>query len=68
MLLVTHEMGFARRVADTAVFMHEGRIWESGPVEETFRSAQTPELKQFLSSTLKSLSSLPAGSPTVREP
>jgi polar amino acid transport system ATP-binding protein len=53
MLLVTHEMGFARRVADTAVFMHEGRIWESGPVDETFRSAQTPELKQFLSSTLK---------------
>ena len=46
-------MNFARRVADTAVFMHEGRIWESGAAEETFRAAQTPELKQFLSSTLK---------------
>ncbi len=53
MLLVTHEMGFARRVADTTIFMHQGRIWESGASETLFQKAQTPELRQFLSSTLK---------------
>ena len=31
MMLVTHEMGFARKVADRVVFMHEGKIWEAGP-------------------------------------
>ena len=31
MILVTHEMGFARRAADTVVFVHRGRIWEQGP-------------------------------------
>ena len=36
MLLVTHEMGFARGVADTTVFMHQGTIWESGPSAELF--------------------------------
>lgn len=53
MLLVTHEMTFARRVADVTVFMNEGRIWESGESEAVFRQPQTPELRQFLSSTVK---------------
>ncbi len=53
MLLVTHEMRFAQRVADTTVFMHEGRIWESGSSKSLFENARTPELRQFLSSTLK---------------
>jgi polar amino acid transport system ATP-binding protein len=49
MLLVTHEMNFARNVADITVFMHQGRIWESGPSAEIFASPRTPELKAFLS-------------------
>ena len=53
MLLVTHEMNFARRVANVTVFMHQGTIWESGPSESLFQDARTPELRQFLSSTLK---------------
>ena len=36
MLLVTHEMGFARRVATSTIFMHQGRIWEEGPSVELF--------------------------------
>ena len=53
MLLVTHEMGFARRVADVAVFVNDGRVWEAGPAENLFASPGTAELRQFLSSTLK---------------
>ena len=50
LLMVTHEMSFARRVSDRLVFMHAGRIHEIGPPEQLFGSPQTPELKQFLSS------------------
>ena len=53
MMLVTHEMGFARRVADLTVFMHQGRIWEQGPSEELFANPQTPELRQFVRSDIK---------------
>jgi polar amino acid transport system ATP-binding protein len=49
LLMVTHEMNFARKVADRVVFMHAGRIHESGPPDQLFGSPQTPELKQFLS-------------------
>jgi polar amino acid transport system ATP-binding protein len=49
MLLVTHEMNFARNVADVTVFMHQGKIWESGPSAELFKAPKTPELKAFLS-------------------
>ncbi|MFC3705560.1 amino acid ABC transporter ATP-binding protein [Devosia honganensis] len=52
MVLVTHEMGFAKRVADTVVFMHQGKVWEAGPPEKIFADPQTPELRQFLSSGL----------------
>ena len=48
MLLVTHEMNFARSVADTVVFMHQGLIWESGPSRETLKSPRSPELAAFV--------------------
>ncbi len=49
LLMVTHEMNFARKVSDRLVFMHAGRIHEMGPPEQLFGSPQTAELKQFLS-------------------
>jgi polar amino acid transport system ATP-binding protein len=49
MLLVTHEMNFARTVADTTVFMHQGKIWESGPSKQLFSSPETIELRNFVS-------------------
>ena len=52
MLLVTHEMGFARRVADRVVFMNGGRVWEQGPAQEIFASPKTDELKGFLRAVL----------------
>jgi polar amino acid transport system ATP-binding protein len=52
MILVTHEMNFARKVADEVIFMHDGRIHESGPPERLFAAPATPELKQFVSSVL----------------
>jgi len=52
MILVTHEMGFARKVADRIVFMHEGKLWESGPPEEMFNNQKTPELEIFMRSIL----------------
>ncbi|MEO7223548.1 MAG: amino acid ABC transporter ATP-binding protein [Devosia sp.] len=48
MLLVTHEMEFARKVASTTVFMHEGKVHESGPSGTIFANPRTAELKQFL--------------------
>ncbi len=53
MLLVTHEMSFARNVASTTVFMHQGKIWESGPSQELFATPQTPELRNFVSAGSK---------------
>ena len=50
LLMVTHEMRFARKVSDRLVFMHAGRIHEIGPPDEIFGAPRTPELKQFLSS------------------
>jgi polar amino acid transport system ATP-binding protein len=51
MVLVTHEMAFARNVADTTLFMHKGRVWEQGG-PEMFDRPQTAELQQFLGSGL----------------
>lgn len=48
MILVTHEMNFARRVADETVFMDKGKVCESGPSDRLFSNPTTPELKQFL--------------------
>ncbi|MEI4473979.1 amino acid ABC transporter ATP-binding protein [Frigidibacter sp. MR17.24] len=50
LLMVTHEMAFARKVSDRVVFMHQGRVHEMGPPEALFGAPQTPELQQFLSS------------------
>ena len=52
MLLVTHEMSFARKVADITVFMHQGKIWEHGPSQSLFTNPQTQELKAFLGASL----------------
>jgi len=49
LLMVTHEMSFARKVSDRVVFMHAGRIHEIGPPDALFGAPQTAELKQFLS-------------------
>jgi polar amino acid transport system ATP-binding protein len=48
LLMVTHEMRFAREVCDRVVFMHEGRVHEMGPPEEVFGAPRTPELRHFL--------------------
>ena len=50
LLMVTHEMNFARKVSDRVIFMHQGRVHEMGPPQQLFGNPQTPELKQFLSS------------------
>jgi len=48
MIVVTHEMGFARSVADEIVFMEHGVIVEQGPPEQMFRSPQVPRTGEFL--------------------
>jgi D-methionine transport system ATP-binding protein len=50
LILVTHEMNFAREVGDRVVFMHQGRVWEQGDSKSLFANPQTQELKQFISS------------------
>jgi polar amino acid transport system ATP-binding protein len=52
MMLVTHEIGFARKVANRVVFMHHGKIWEQGPAAATLAKPGTPELETFLSAVL----------------
>lgn len=52
MICVTHEMGFAREVADKVVFMAKGMILEEGTPEEMFTNPKTPEARQFLKSVL----------------
>ncbi len=52
MVVVTHEMGFAREVADEVYFMDEGQVAEKGSPEQIFGSPKNPRLKQFLQSVL----------------
>ena len=52
MAIVTHEMGFAREVADRIIFIDEGVIAEEGTPEEIFSNPQCPRLKDFLSKVL----------------
>ena len=52
MLIVTHEMGFAREVADRVLFMYEGVIAEQGTPAELFDNPQNPRTRQFLKSVL----------------
>ena len=52
MVVVTHEMGFARRVADRVVFMAEGRVLEIAPPDEFFADPSTDRARDFLSKIL----------------
>jgi polar amino acid transport system ATP-binding protein len=52
MMLVTHEMNFAKNVADRVIFMHQGQIHEDGPARETLLEPRTAELRNFLSAVL----------------
>lgn len=52
MMLVTHEMGFARHVADRVVFMEAGQVVEQGPPERIFSEPQEPRTRAFLKSVL----------------
>jgi polar amino acid transport system ATP-binding protein len=51
MILVTHEMAFARGVADKVIYMHQGLVWEEGDAS-ILSSPQTPELRQFIGTGL----------------
>jgi polar amino acid transport system ATP-binding protein len=51
MILVTHEMAFARKVADEVIFMHRGKVWEQGP-GEMLDAPKTEELRTFVGSGL----------------
>jgi ABC-type polar amino acid transport system ATPase subunit len=48
MIVVSHEMGFAKEVADRVMFMEAGRIVETGPPEEFFENPQTDRAKRFV--------------------
>ena len=52
MVVVTHEMGFAREVADRVLFMNEGYIEEEGTPDEVFQHPKSPRLQQFFKSIL----------------
>ena len=52
MIIVTHEMGFAREVANRVLFIDEGQILESAPPKEFFGNPKNPRLKEFLSKVL----------------
>ncbi|WP_067826368.1 amino acid ABC transporter ATP-binding protein [Nocardia inohanensis] len=52
MIVVTHEMGFARSVSDRVVFMDHGQVVETGTPDQLFDNAETPRLRQFLSQVL----------------
>ncbi|MGO4816578.1 histidine/lysine/arginine/ornithine ABC transporter ATP-binding protein, partial [Cupriavidus sp. 2MCAB6] len=49
MLVVTHEMGFARDVSSRVVFLHKGMVEEDGPPGEVFSAPTSPRFRQFIS-------------------
>ena len=53
MVVVTHEMGFARHVSTHVIFLHQGKIEEEGAPEQLFGNPQSPRLQQFLKGSLK---------------
>ncbi|MCS2607774.1 amino acid ABC transporter ATP-binding protein [Halomonas sp. wenzhen-202101] len=53
MVIVTHEMGFAREVADRVIYIHKGEITEQGPPEQLFDAPQHERTKSFLARVLK---------------
>ena len=52
MLVVTHEMGFAREVSNTVVFLHQGKVEEIGPPEQVFGHARSDRARAFIASQL----------------
>ena len=52
MMVVTHEMGFAREVADRMAFFHEGRILEEGPPQQLIEAPAHAETRAFLDAVL----------------
>jgi glutamate/aspartate transport system ATP-binding protein len=52
MAVVTHEMGFARRVANRVIFMDQGRIVEDAPKEQFFAAPRSERAREFLSKIL----------------
>jgi polar amino acid transport system permease protein len=52
LVIVTHEIGFAREVADTVVFMDQGRVLESGPPEKLLHQPDHPRIREFLAKVL----------------
>uniref|UniRef100_A6VSF4 ABC transporter related n=1 Tax=Marinomonas sp. (strain MWYL1) TaxID=400668 RepID=A6VSF4_MARMS len=52
LVLVTHEMNFARDVGSRVVFMHQGKVWEQGDPKTILSNPQTDELKQFMGAVL----------------
>ena len=53
MLVVTHEMGFAREVSNKVMFLHEGRVEENGSPQQVFENPSSERFRQFLAGTLK---------------
>ncbi|HBP30819.1 MAG: ABC transporter ATP-binding protein [Advenella sp.] len=53
MIVVTHEMGFARNLASHVMFLHQGTVEEEGTPDEVFGNTRSPRLQQFLSGNLK---------------
>jgi polar amino acid transport system ATP-binding protein len=53
MLMVTHQMGFAREISDRVCFFHSGRIEEQGPPAQIFGDPQSARTRQFLSAVLE---------------
>ncbi len=54
MVLATHEMGFAREIADTVCFLQAGRVLEQGPPEQMFTAPRRPETQEFLARVIES--------------
>ncbi|SEA56861.1 ABC transporter ATP-binding protein [Paraburkholderia sartisoli] len=53
MIVVTHEMAFARNVSNHVMFLHQGRVEEEGHPDEVFKNTKSDRLRQFLSGSLK---------------
>ena len=53
MIMVTHEMNFARKVASQVMFLHQGLVEEQGPPDEVLDHPKSERLRQFLSGNLK---------------
>lgn len=53
MVVVTHEMGFARNVSNHVIFLHQGKIEEQGHPDDVLANPQSPRLQQFLKGSLK---------------